>query len=129
MMAFLGVFWYLFKTFIWKKYWKSKNKTKYLGYVEFGVRWGELDRKQEKVEDYCWVVLESTLSWQINTTLVTRMFQLSSRWDRSQSYILIVNITNITHAIVSRGVEKPLTYKAPIRSLLTTAVFGAQASF
>ena len=58
-MAFLGVFWYWFKTFIWKKYSKSKQ-TKYLGFVELGVKWAELDRKQEKVKDYCWVVLETT---------------------------------------------------------------------
>ena len=41
-MAFLGLFWYWFKTFIWKKYSKSKQ-TKYLGFVKLGVRWGEPD--------------------------------------------------------------------------------------
>ena len=41
-MAFLGVFWYQFKTFIWKKYSKSKQ-TKFLGLVELGVQWAERD--------------------------------------------------------------------------------------
>ena len=43
-MAFLGVFWYLFKTFIWKKYSKSKQK-KYSGFVKLGVRWAERDNR------------------------------------------------------------------------------------
>ena len=58
-MAVLGVFWYWFKTFIYKKCSKSKQ-TKYLGFIELGVRWAELGRKQEKVKDYCWVVFEPT---------------------------------------------------------------------
>ena len=38
-------------------------------------------------------------------------------------------ITKNTHAIVSRGVEKPLKELVPFRSLGTTAIFGAQVSF
>ena len=45
-MAFLGVFWYEFKTFIWKKYSKSKQ-TKYSGFLKLGVRWAERDSKYE----------------------------------------------------------------------------------
>ena len=41
-MAFLGAFWYKFKTFIWKKCSKSKQ-TKYSGFVKLGVRWAEQD--------------------------------------------------------------------------------------
>ena len=44
---FWGVFWYEFKTFIWKKYSKSKQ-TKYSGFVKFGVRWAERDKLDEK---------------------------------------------------------------------------------
>ena len=47
-MVFLGVFWYQFKTFIWKKYSKSKQ-TKYLGFIKSGVQWAEQDIKQLKV--------------------------------------------------------------------------------
>ena len=36
-MAFLDVFWYWFKTFIWKKYSKSQQ-TKCLGFIKLGVR-------------------------------------------------------------------------------------------
>ena len=42
-MAFLGVFWYQFKTFIWKKYSKSKQ-TKHLGFVKLSVWWAEQDK-------------------------------------------------------------------------------------
>ena len=41
-MAFLGLFWYYFKTCIYKTYSKSKQ-TKYLGFVKSGVRWAERD--------------------------------------------------------------------------------------
>ena len=40
----MGVFWYWFKTFIWKKYSKSKQ-TKYSGFIKLGVRWAERDKK------------------------------------------------------------------------------------
>ena len=42
----MDVFWYQFKTFIWKKYSKSKQ-TKYLGFVKLGVRWAERDINHE----------------------------------------------------------------------------------
>ena len=41
-LAFLGIFWYQFKTFICKKYSKSKQ-TKYSGFGKLGVRWAERD--------------------------------------------------------------------------------------
>ena len=41
-MAFLGIFWYQLKTFIWKKYSNSKQ-TKYPGFVKLGVQWDWLD--------------------------------------------------------------------------------------
>ena len=42
-LASLGVFWYWFKTFIWKKFSKSKQ-TKCSGFVKLGVRWAEQDK-------------------------------------------------------------------------------------
>ena len=41
-MAFLGVLWNKFKTFILKKYSKSKQ-TKYSEFVKLGDRWAERD--------------------------------------------------------------------------------------
>ena len=46
-MAFLGIFWYQFKTFIWKTYSKSKQ-TKYSGFAKLGVRSVERDIKFEE---------------------------------------------------------------------------------
>ena len=43
--SYIGIFgciWYQFKTFIWKKYSKSKQ-TKYSGFAKLGVRWAERD--------------------------------------------------------------------------------------
>ena len=47
-MEFLGVFWYQSKTFIWKKYSKSKQ-IKYSGFVKLGVRWAERDKYFENL--------------------------------------------------------------------------------
>ena len=42
MLAFLGVFWYWFKTLIGKKYSKTKQ-TKYSGFLKLVVQWAERD--------------------------------------------------------------------------------------
>ena len=58
MLAFLGVFWYQFKTFIWKKYTKSKE-TKYSRFLKLGVQWADWDSRKN-----CWVLfsfVESSL--------------------------------------------------------------------
>ena len=46
-IGILGVFWYQFKTSIWKKYSKSKQ-TKSSGFVKLGVWWAERDEYQLK---------------------------------------------------------------------------------
>ena len=58
-MAFLGVFWYQFKSFIWKKYSKSKQ-TKYSGFVKLGVRWAERDKLDQLPNCSC---VRDTWSW------------------------------------------------------------------
>ena len=48
-IGILGVFWYQFKTSIWKKYSKSKQ-TKSLGFVKLGVWWAERDHSLVMIE-------------------------------------------------------------------------------
>ena len=48
-LAFSGVFWYGFKTFIEKRYLKSLPK-KYLGFVKLGIRGVERDIKHRKIQ-------------------------------------------------------------------------------
>ena len=50
-MAFLGVFWYQFKTFIWKKCSTSKQ-TKYSGFLKLGVRSAERDTCKDEAKNH-----------------------------------------------------------------------------
>ena len=54
----MGVFWYWFKTFIWKNYSKSKQ-TKYSGFVKLGVRWAEQDTSLSICQVYIDWILEA----------------------------------------------------------------------
>ena len=79
-MAFLPVFWYQFKTFIWKKYSKSKQ-TKYSGLVKLGVQWAEWDnsiffQKKKGLPNWEETQLNSTLGQIIVTLVLTS----NDRW-------------------------------------------------
>ena len=123
----MGVFWYQFQTFIWKKYLKSKQ-TKYSGFVKLGVRWAERDTYQYQIVS---PILNSESTNFFNEGLLRFLFQLET-WEVENCVgpIRIVFFFNYSNwEKFAEKIEKINWWKHPIYSLLDTKLEQGYSDF